>query len=40
VNRPTTKLTAPATLAASQMQFLTTGIKQKKWFALWLQQHF
>ena len=40
VNRPTMKLTAPATLSASQMQFLTIGIQQKNWFALWLQQNF
>jgi len=40
VNRPTMKLAAPANLAVSQMQFLTIGIQQKNWFALWLQQHF
>jgi hypothetical protein len=34
------KLTALATLAASQLQFLTIGIQQKNWFALWLEQHF
>jgi hypothetical protein len=34
------KLTALATLAASQMQFLTIGIQQKNWFSLWLEQHF
>ena len=34
------KLTALATLVASQMQILTMGIQQNNWFALLLEQHF
>jgi hypothetical protein len=33
-------LTALTNLAASQMQFLTMGIQQQNWFALWSEQHF